>query len=341
MRPSVCIVLGFYGLAAIPPTSASAQPADFYAGKTVTISVAAGEGGGYSLYAQLAAEFLRKHLPGHPTVIVQNLPGAGGLRAADYLYNVAPKDGTALAALLDLVAVTQMLRPKMVKYDIAKFEMVGSLVTDNPVMMVRDDAGIRTFADVMSKEIIVGASGPGSQTYINPLLVKDVLGAKVKIVTGYRGASDISLALDRNEVRGQFATWVSWKARKADWIKEKKILPLMQVGLKKEPELPDVPLMMELASSEEDRQVLEFMSSGSQVGRFIATPPGLPADRVAMLRKAFDDMMHDEEFLKAAAQRKLDIVYTSGPEVQAIIQKVVSFSPAVIKRAQDVTGVKE
>jgi tripartite-type tricarboxylate transporter receptor subunit TctC len=329
-------------LLGINSTVAPAQSAPpFYAGKTVNILVGAGEGGAYSIYGQLAAEYLRKLLPGNPTVIVQSMPGAGGIKATDYLANVAPKDGTALGMLLDLAAATQMLQPRSVRYDLSRFSVVGSFVTDNPVVMVRADTGARNFAELKDKAIVIGASGRGSQTYIHPALLRDVLGAKVKIVTGYRGSSDISLALERGEVQGQSATWVSWLARHADWIKQKQIVPIVQVGLKKEPDLPDVPLMLELANADEDRQVLEFMSSGSQIGRALFAPPGLPPERIAELRAAFDAMIADSGFREAAAKRKIVIAPTPGTEVQAIVQKVVSYAPAVIERARTVSGIKD
>jgi tripartite-type tricarboxylate transporter receptor subunit TctC len=323
-------------------TATMAQsPAAFYSGKTVSILIGAGEGGAYSIYGQLAAEYLRKVLPGNPTVIVQSMPGAGGIKAADYLANVAPKDGTALAMLLDLAAITQVLEPRTVRYDLSKFSVIGSFVTDNPVIMVRADTGVRNFADLKSKSIVVGASGKGSQTYAHPALLKEVLGANLRIVTGYRGSADISLALERGEVQAQSATWVSWQARHADWINRKEIIPIVQVGLKKESDLPDVPLMLELATNVSDRQVLELMSSGSQIGRALFAPPGVPADRIATLRNAFDTMVKDRDFLEAAAKRKLVVGPTPGPEVQAVIQKVVSYSPAIIERARAVSGMKD
>jgi tripartite-type tricarboxylate transporter receptor subunit TctC len=335
-------IAGLALLLAAAPIAASAQPGSpFYAGKTVNILVGAGEGGAYSSYGQLAAEYLRKLLPGNPTVVVQSMPGAGGIKATDYLANVAPKDGTALGMLLDLAAATQMLQPRAVRYDLSRFSVVGSFVTDNPVVMVRADAGARNFAEFKEKQIIVGSSGRGSQTYIHPALLRDVLGAKIKIVTGYRGSADISLALERGEVQAQSATWVSWLARHADWIKQKQIVPIVQVGLKKEPDLPDVPLMLELASADEDRQVLAFMSSGSQIGRALFAPPGVPPERIAVLRAAFEAMIKDTGFQEAAAKRKLVIAPTPGADVQAIIQKVVSYSPAVIERARAVSGVKD
>jgi tripartite-type tricarboxylate transporter receptor subunit TctC len=335
-------LFGLVSMLAVTPGTAPAQTAaPFYAGKTINILVGAGEGGAYSIYGQLAAEYLRKLLPGNPTVIVQSMPGAGGIKATDYLANVAPKDGTALGMLLDLAAATQMLQPRAIRYDLSKFSVVGSFVTDNPVVMVRGDAGARNFAELKDKQIVVGASGRGSQTYIHPALLRDVLGAKVKIVTGYRGSSDISLALERGEVQAQSATWVSWLARHPDWIEQKQIVPIVQVGLKKERDLPDVPLMLELATADEDRQVLEFMSSGSQIGRALFAPPGVPADRIAELRAAFDAMIKDAGFQEAAAKRKLVIAPTSGAEVQAIVQKVVSYAPAVIERARTVSGVKD
>jgi tripartite-type tricarboxylate transporter receptor subunit TctC len=333
-------VLGVLSLLAAAPAQAQSV-APFYSGKTITILVGAGEGGGYSFYGQLAGEYLRKLLPGNPTVIVQIMPGAGGIKATDYLANVAPKDGTSLGMLLDLAAATQMLQPRAVRYDLSKFSVIGSFVTDNPVVMVRADTGVSNFAEFKGKPIVVGASGKGSQTYVHPALLKEVLGANLKLVTGYRGSSDISLALERSEVQAQSATWVSWKVRHTEWIRQKQILPIVQVGLKKEPELPDVPLMSELASSDEDRQVLEFMSSGSQIGRALFAPPGVPADRIAALRTAFETMIKDPEFLEAAEKRKLVIAPTSGTDVEAVIRQVVSYSPAVIKRAGAIAGAME
>ena len=208
--------------------------------------------------------------------------------------------------------------------------------------MVRGDAGVDSFADLKTKEIVVGASGTGSQTYIHPALLKDVLGAKLKIVTGYRGSADISLALERGEVQAQSATWVSWKARHTDWIKERKIIPIVQVGLKKEPELPDVPLMMELATSRRG-------SSGARIhvvglaGRPLHCGAARRAGRSGCgpAHTRSTPWSADQEFLEAAAKRKLVIQATPGTDVQAIIQKVVSYSPAIIKRAREVIGVKD
>jgi len=342
MRFVVSIVGVLVTFAGISATAAQEQSvAQFYSGKTVNILIAAGEGGAYSLYGQLAAEYLRKLIPGNPTVIVQSMPGAGGIKTTDFLANVAPKDGTSLGMLLDLAAATQVLQPKTVRYDLSKFSVVGSFVTDNPVVMVRADTGVRSFADMKKKSVIVGASGKGSQTYIHPALLKDVLGAELKIVTGYRGSADISLALERGEVQGQSATWVSWQARHMEWIKKQQIVPVVQVGLKKEPDLHDVPLMLDLAANDEDRQMLELMSSGSQIGRALFAPPGVPAERIAALRAAFDAMVKDPGFREAAEKRKLIVLPTPGTEVQGIVQKVVSYAPVVVERARVVSGIKD
>ena len=328
-------------VAAVPSLAGAQSVAQFYSGKTINILIGAGEGGAYSLYGQLAAEYLRKLLPGNPTVIVQSMPGAGGIKTTDFLANVSPKDGTSLGMLLDLAAATQVLQPRAVRYDLSKFSVVGSFVTDNPVVMVRADTGVRNFADLKKKSVIVGASGKGSQTYVHPALLKDVLGADIKIVIGYRGSADISLALERGEVQAQSATWVSWQARHMDWIKNGQIIPIVQVGLKKESDLKDVPLMLELATTEEDRQVLELMSSGSQIGRALFAPPGVPADRIVALQTAFEAMVNDPGFREAAAKRKLVIVPTRGTDVQGIIQKVVSYAPAVIERARAASGIRD
>jgi tripartite-type tricarboxylate transporter receptor subunit TctC len=304
-------------LAAVPAQAQSVAP--FYSGKTISIVVGAGEGGGYSFYGQLAGEYLRKLLPGNPTVIVQSMPGAGGIKATDYLANVAPKDGTALGMLLDLAAATQMLQPRAVRYDLSKFSVVGSFVTDNPVVMVRADAGVSNFAEFKGKPIVVGASGKGSQTWVHPALLKEVLGANLKLVTGYKGSADISLALERNEVQAQSATWVSWKARHAEWIRQRQIIPIVQVGLKKEPELPDVPLILDLPVPAKDRPLLAFMARSATVGRPLATTPGVPADRVAALRRAFEATVRDLEFIAAAAKEKLDVRPQSGDKIAEII----------------------
>jgi tripartite-type tricarboxylate transporter receptor subunit TctC len=329
------------GAAASWPLAARAQSAaTFYTGKTVNVLVGTGEGGAYSIYAQLVAEYLRKFLPGNPNVIARNMPGAGGMKITDYLANLAPKDGTEIGILTDLATATQMLQPRAVRYDLSKFSVIGSLVTDNPVVMVRADTGVRNFAEFKSKSIVVGATGKGSQTYIHPALLKDMLGANIKIVTGYRGSTEIGLALERGEVQALSATWVSWQALHSDLINRKEIIPIVQLGLRKERDLPDVPLVLELATTDEDRQVLEFMSSGSQIGRALFAPPGVPADRIAALRSAFDTMVKDKDFLEAAVKRKLVIAATPGTEVQAIIQKVVSYPPAVIERARAVSGIQ-
>jgi tripartite-type tricarboxylate transporter receptor subunit TctC len=242
------------GAAASWPLAARAQSAaKFYTGKTVNILIGTGEGGAYSIYGQLAAEYLRKLLPGNPNVIVQSMSGAGGIKATNYLANVAPKDGTTLGIPADLAAATQMLQPRAVRYDLSKFTVIGSLVTDNPVVMVRADTGVRNFAEFKSKSIVVGATGKGSQTYIHPALLKDMLGANIKIVTGYRGSTEIGLALERGEVQAQSATWVSWQALHSDLINRKEIIPIVQLGLRKERDLPDVPLVLELATTDEDR----------------------------------------------------------------------------------------
>jgi tripartite-type tricarboxylate transporter receptor subunit TctC len=313
----------------------------FYTGKTVSILMASGEGGAYAMYGQVAATYLRKFIPGNPTVIVQNMTGAGGIRAADYLANVAPKDGTTLAMLLDLAAVTQVLEPQAVKYDLSKFSVIGSFVTDNPVVVVRADTGVRDFTDLKGKSsIVVGASGKGSQTYIHPALLKEILGVNLKIVTGYRGSVDISLALERGEVQAQSATWLSWLARHPDWINRREVIPIVQVGLKKERDLPNVPLMLDLTTTAADRQVLELMSSGSQIGRALFAPPAVPTERVSVLRDAFETMVRDPEFLDAVAKRNLVIAATRGVEVHDIIQRVVSYAPSIIDRARTIAGVK-
>jgi tripartite-type tricarboxylate transporter receptor subunit TctC len=322
------------GLALAPQPATADSVADFYGGKTVTMIVATGEGGGYSTYARMAAQFFPKHVPGHPAFVVQHMPGAGGTKAANYLYNAAPKNGTYLGALLESTAMAQLLNSTGIKYDTRKFIAIGSMVIDNPVLMALTATGVTSAEAARHKTVIVGSSGKGSQNYLNPAFANQFAGMKFKIVLGYKGSAAVELAMERGEVQAYSGTWISWKVQHMAWLNEKKIAPLFQVGVRKEADLPDVPLLSELGQSDEDRAVLAFISSPGAVGRALFAPPDVPADRIAALRTAFLATMKDPDLLALAAKRRAVIAPTPGETVQASLDKVMAAPAAVVQRAK-------
>jgi tripartite-type tricarboxylate transporter receptor subunit TctC len=323
------------GASLLAASSANAgAPTDFYTGKTITVVVATGEGGGYSTYARMAAQFMPAHLPGHPTFIVQHMPGAGGVKAANYLYNAAPRNGTYLGALLESAAMAQLLNDTGIKYDMAKFAAIGSMVIDNPVLMVLTSTGVSDIEAARRKTVIVGSSGKASQNYINPAFANAFAGTKFKIVLGYKGSASAELAMERGEVQAYSGTWISWKVGHMAWLKEKKITPLFQVGTRKETGLPNVPLLSELGLNDSDKAVLAFISSPGAVGRSLFAPPGVPARRIAELRKAFLATMKDPGLLALAAKRRTVVDPTPGETVQASVEKIAAAAPAVVKRAK-------
>lgn len=338
MSRSIAAGLGAPVLAAtlaIAPQHANADAAaDFYTGKTVTVIVATGEGGGYSTYARMAAQFMPKHVPGNPAFVVQHMPGAGGVKAANYLYNAAPKNGTYLGALLESTAMSQLVTGTGIKYNATKFAAIGSMVIDNPVLMALSSAGVATAEAARSKTVIVGSSGKASQNYINPAFANAFAGTKFKIVLGYKGSASVALAMERGEVQAYSGTWISWKVGHMAWLKEKKIVPLFQVGTRKETDLQDVPLLSELGLNDTDKAVLAFISSPGAVGRALFAPPGVPAERIVALRTAFLATMKDPDLLALAAKRRAVIAPTPGEIVQASVEKVIAAPADIVKRAK-------
>jgi tripartite-type tricarboxylate transporter receptor subunit TctC len=308
--------------------------AEFYRDRTVTILVASPPGGGFDLYARLLGQYMPASIPGKPNVVYQYMPGAGGVKAANYFYNVAPRDGSYIAVLLQTAALFQALHGAGVKYDASKFRFIGRMGTLNTALMVWHTAPARTIAQAKKTEIIFCATGKASQSYFNPILLRKLVGAKVKVITGYSGASDINIALERGEIQAYSSAWTSWKAAKHDWLVQKKIIPLTVVALEREPDLPDVPVMSELAGNPDDKAVLEFVASYAGVGTSAVTTQQVPADRVEALRQAFDATMKDPAFLVDAKKRRIEIAPLSGAKVQNIVDRTVGAPAALRDRAK-------
>ena len=308
--------------------------AEFYRGKSIELDIGYSVGGGYDLYARLIARRLGQHVPGNPTVVPKNMEGAGSLRLANYLYAAAPRDGTVIGAISRGAAFDPLLNEQGARFDASKFSWIGSANNEVSVCVALTSSGISKFDDLFAKPLTIGSTGAGDDTYQFPALVNAVLGTKFKIVTGYPGGNDVSLALERGEVQGRCGwSWSSIKTTRLNWVRNNRIIVLVQMSLSKHPDLPDVPLIMDLAKTDEQRQIFKMIFARQTMGRPYAAPPELPADRLAALRKAFMDTMTDKDFLDEAEQSKFEINPVSGQELEALVKEVYRTPPEVAKKA--------
>ena len=321
--------------------AAADDVADFYKGKTVRLVIGYGTGGGYDVYAKMLARYLGNHIPGKPTVIAQNMPGAGSRNAGNWLYNVAPKDGTVLGVLSQATPADQALGQPGVQFDVRKFNWIGNMVAVNNIMIMWAESGIRTIEDAKKRAVAIGASGASSPSVLYPTVTNNLFGTQFRIVSGYPGGGDIMIALERREVDGRGSdSWASLKANNPTWIKEGKVNILFQVGPRREVDLPGPPLLTELAQNDEQRQILEVISGDAAVGRPVLTAPDVPADRIRALRKAFDDTMNDPAFREVAKKANMYFNPIGGEELQQIVTRIVSPSPQVIERVKEVIRPK-
>ena len=310
-----------------------AEPlADFYRGKNLRLLIGYGPGGGYDIYGRLVAEFLPRHLPGNPTIVAQNMPGAGSFVAAKYIYDVAPKDGTVLGSLAQTLALDSMTNANA-KLDVGKMPYVGRLVTNIDVGAALPRTGIESFEDLRAKQYNVGASGGGSTTVLFPTALKTYAGAKLKLVRGYSGTIDILLAMERGEVDIVGAYGLPGiLASHPGWVHRGEATILYQASLKRHRLLPNVPTLPELAQSEEGRQVLRAAASTAEVGRSILTTPGVPPDRLAMLRSAFQAMLKDPDFVAACEKRNLMVDGAAGEQIDEIVRETLRLPQVVAEK---------
>jgi tripartite-type tricarboxylate transporter receptor subunit TctC len=319
--------------------AAAAQDAveAFYRGKTVTVTVGSAVGGGFDTYARLVGRHLGRFIPGNPTTVVQNIPGAGSNKAASYIALQAPKDGTAIGAL-QAVAITQpLISDQTVPHDPSKFIMLGSANSSVYFCVIRSDAPVKTFQETFDKEAIIGTSGEGASLREYPVMLVNVLGVKLRLIGGYAGSREIMIAMERNEVQGMCGMdWSSFLTQQRDWITSGFVRLLVQEDLRGHPEMnkKGVPLATAFAKTEEDRQIMEMIYSQNLFGRPYLLSPGVPADRVAALRKAFTTMLQDQTLLAEAEKSGLDIGPMGGEELQALVAKLYALPPKVIERAK-------
>jgi tripartite-type tricarboxylate transporter receptor subunit TctC len=312
----------------------SADPvADFYQGKRISMLVGSEAGGGYDAYARLVTRHLGRFIPGNPDFVVQNMPGGGGLRVTNNLYNVQPKDGTAMGTVQRAILTAPLLesRNTEIKYDPLKFNWLGSLNTETGLIVVwKATAPHRTMKDLFEKELMVGSSGPS--TDFLPLFLNNVIGTKFKIIAGYKSSTDAYLAVERGEVQGRVSTGYSGDKNQLDpWMKDGKIAYLAQLSTVKNPLFPDVPLILDFARNEREKQAMTLILSAQVWGRPFLMPPGVPEDRVAAVSKAFATMMKDPEFLAEAKKANIDIDIVTGDEIRALLQRVYATPPDIVE----------
>ena len=293
--------------------------ADFYRGKTVNVIVGYSAGGGYDLYARALVRHMGKHLPGNPNFIVQNITGAGSLNAANNLYNVAPKDGTSFGTFARGLAIEPLIGTAKVQFEATKFTWLGSGSNEISICATWHTSLVKTWADALKSSFAVGGEGAGSDPDTYAALIRNVFGAKLKLVTGYHGTSDIVLAIERGEVDGRCGwSWSSIKSTRAAWIPEKKLNYIVHISEQKAPELAHIPTVSEFANDRQ-KQMLKLVTSRQVMGRPFAAPPAVPADRKQALRKAFDETLKDAAFLEEADKLKLEVNPVSGAEIDALI----------------------
>jgi tripartite-type tricarboxylate transporter receptor subunit TctC len=319
----------------LAPAPAAAQ-ADFYKGKTMDLVISTGVGGGLDANARVVARHLADHIPGNPTIVPRNMPGAGHIRAANYVFSQVPKDGTVIATFIPVFVMAQVLdRSKSIQFDPANFNWLASTSSSNTTVYVWHTSGVKSLTDATRREVLMGGTGTGSYTIIYPTVMNSLLGTRFKLVTGYQSTAEIGLAMERGEVQGRAGNnFNSLKAENAELLKTGKIVLITQIGLERDPEFPDLPLMTDFAKSDEDRQVLKLFSTDVVIGRPFVTSPGVPTERVALLRKAFDEMMTDPAYLEDSKKAALDVTPVAGAKVQAIVADLVHTPAEIVAKAK-------
>ena len=296
--------------------AAAQSPEEFYKGNTLRILIGHPPGGSYDLYARLAADFIKKHIPGNPTTIVEHKPGGGGLIATAFFYAQAPRDGSMIGLFPETIAHTQLLEPKAGKWKVEEMSYIGSFASVNAAFVIRQSSPAKTIEEMKKTQINVGCTGVNAQSCQHPAMLKSLAGLKFNMITGYPGSAEFVLALEKGEVDLVSSAWNNWRATHAERFAKGEFVAVIQGGLRRNKELPKVPLMQELVSDAKLKKVIEFANAGAAIGRALIAPPGIPADRLAVLRAAFDKMVRDPEFLAAAEKRKAEIDPTPGAEVQ-------------------------
>ncbi|MBM3528145.1 MAG: hypothetical protein FJX62_08635 [Alphaproteobacteria bacterium] len=320
-------------LVALPAQAQSVE--DFYKGKSINLVIGFSVGGGYDLYARHLGRHIGKHIPGNPTIVPQNMAGAGSLRAANFLYSAAPKDGTAFGTFARTTGINPLLESGAT-FDGTKFSWIGSVTDDVSTCITWHTTAIKTWQDFTTKPVTLGGQGPSSEPDIFARLYKNVFGAPIKLVAGYPGTNEITLAMERGEVDGLCGlSWSTIKTRHAKWLAEKRINVLVQSSFKKVADLGDVPLVLDLTKDAEKLQILKLILAAQEMARPFAAPPGIPADRKAALVAAFDKTMKDPEYLAEAQKARIEVNPVSGPAIDKLLAELYATPKDVVKKASE------
>ena len=330
-----CLLLAALALAA---TGSLAQPSPDFSGKTVTVYIGYGTGGGYDTTGRLLARFIGAHLPGKPTVIAANMVGAGSLLAANFMYNTAPKDGMAMGIVGQTVALEEALGTPGVQYHADQFNWIGRLAFPVDISITWHESATKTIADAFRQETIMGGSAPNSPGSMEPMILTRLLGAKFRVINGYAASSDSMLAMERREVDGATTTWSTLTLSRPDWLRDGKVNILVQYARNRHRELADTPTMFELARTEEERQILGLFATGTDVGRSFMLPPGTPPERVRAIRDGFQAMLKDAAFLAEIEREKIEFDPLSGEELQKMIAEAAKLPERLRLRAREVRG---
>jgi tripartite-type tricarboxylate transporter receptor subunit TctC len=321
-----------FGVPLLAGSLAAETPEEFFRGKSVRLLISSSPGGGYDTYGRMLAKHLVRHIPGQPTLVPQNMQGASGKRLANFMFNVAPKDGTAIAGIHRNIPTDPILGVPESNYDPRQFNWLSSLNNEVSVCAAWSTAPVQTIAEAQSRELIVGAQ-PNSDSEVFPAVMNNMIGTRFKVVNGYPSGTDIELAMEKREVDGRCGwSWNSVVSIKSDWLRDKKINVLVQMSMTKHPDLPDTPLLLDLVKSAEDRQALELIFARQVFARPYLAPPGLPADRVAALRAAFRAVTTDPQFLADIERQKFELNPVGGEEMQAYIARLYDTPKAVVDR---------
>ena len=335
MRRLPCLALvGAFSLLACGREEARADAADFYRGRTVQFYIGSAPGGGYDFFGRLIARHLGRFIPGKPNVVPVNMPGAGGLKMAGFLYSIAPKDGSALGILAQTAPLEQAFGVSGVQFDAARFTYIGRVAPAVEVTYAWNTSATKTLEDARQRETVMGGASPDTNTVIYLNVLNALAGTRFKIISGYPGTAELNVAMERGEIEGTTKTWEAFRAENGAWLEKGQVRILLQYALKKAHDLPDTPLMIDLGRTPEDREALRFFASGNELGRGAMTTPDVPADRTAALRAAFDAMVRDPEFLAEAAQRKIDVNPMGGEDVAAIVRAILNAPPSIVERAK-------
>jgi tripartite-type tricarboxylate transporter receptor subunit TctC len=331
-----CAVASVLAALIVPAAIVLAQsPVDFYKSRTVNLYIGYSPGGAYDLYARVIGRHMGAHILGNPTLVPQNMEGAGSLRLANYLYRVAPQDGSALGTFGRGIAFDPLLIGQGDAFDAQKFNWIGSANNEVSVCVAMKESGITKFEDLFTKELTVGGTGASADTDQFPRVLNGILGTHFKIVQGYPGGNDVVLAMERGEVLGRCGwSWSSVLSTHKSWLDDKRMTVLVQLSLTKHPDLPNVPLVMDFAKTDEQRAILKMIFARQVMGRPYVAPPNLPADRVATLRQAFMDTMTDKDFLAEAAKTELEINPVSGADVEKLVKDVYATPSGIVEKAK-------